>query len=179
MPGPLKGPGKFWNIDPIWGYILLILATNCAFWFALYFQFDQTFLTPFPLLRKTFWSPPSGNSKLFWPPSILPSPPHQSIYERSLKFLFCLSVSLRQIFLAWVKKEFKSGFLPEVSNCSDLVRRYQKEVKNFSYFKAENGKICRLRHIYSHLRVRTVAKRHLRSPMFTASFILVSCVKLP
>ena len=22
---------KFWNIDPIWGYILLILATNCAF----------------------------------------------------------------------------------------------------------------------------------------------------
>ena len=31
MPGPLKGPGKFWNIDPIWGYILLILATNYAF----------------------------------------------------------------------------------------------------------------------------------------------------
>ena len=29
------------------------------------------------------------------------------------------------------------------------------------------------------LRVRTVAKRHVRSPMFTASFILVSCVKLP
>ena len=29
------------------------------------------------------------------------------------------------------------------------------------------------------LRVRTVAKRHMRSPMFTASFILVSCVKLP
>ena len=25
------GPGKFWNTDPIWGYILLILATNCAF----------------------------------------------------------------------------------------------------------------------------------------------------
>ena len=29
------------------------------------------------------------------------------------------------------------------------------------------------------LRVRTVAKRHMRSSMFTASFILVSCVKLP
>ena len=29
------------------------------------------------------------------------------------------------------------------------------------------------------LRVRTVAKRHMKSPMFTASFILVSCVKLP
>ena len=29
------------------------------------------------------------------------------------------------------------------------------------------------------LRVRTVAKRHKRSSMFTASFILVSCVKLP
>ena len=29
------------------------------------------------------------------------------------------------------------------------------------------------------LRVRTVAKRHMRSPMFAASFILVSCVKLP
>ena len=31
MPGPLKGSGKFWNIDPIWGFILLILATNGAF----------------------------------------------------------------------------------------------------------------------------------------------------
>ena len=29
------------------------------------------------------------------------------------------------------------------------------------------------------LRVRTVAKRHMRSSMFTASFILVSCVKQP
>ena len=29
------------------------------------------------------------------------------------------------------------------------------------------------------LRVRTVAKRHMRSFMFTESFILVSCVKLP
>ena len=29
------------------------------------------------------------------------------------------------------------------------------------------------------LRVRTVAKRHMRSSMFTESFILVSCVKLP
>ena len=31
----------------------------------------------------------------------------------------------------------------------------------------------------SHLRVPTVAKRHMRSSMFTGSFILVSCVKLP
>ena len=31
---------------------------------------------------------------------------------------------------------------------------------------------------FSILRVRTVAKRHIRSFMFTASFILVSCVKL-
>ena len=29
------------------------------------------------------------------------------------------------------------------------------------------------------LRVRTVAKRHMRSSMFTASSIMVSCVKLP
>ena len=29
------------------------------------------------------------------------------------------------------------------------------------------------------LRVRTFAKRHMRFSMFTASFILVSCVKLP
>ena len=29
------------------------------------------------------------------------------------------------------------------------------------------------------LRVRMVAKKHVRSPMFTASFILVSCGKLP
>ena len=28
---PLKGPGKFWNIDAIWGYILLLSETNCAF----------------------------------------------------------------------------------------------------------------------------------------------------
>ena len=33
--------------------------------------------------------------------------------------------------------------------------------------------------LYPTLRVRTVAKRHIRSSMFTASFILVSCVKLP
>ena len=32
---------------------------------------------------------------------------------------------------------------------------------------------------YFMLRVQTVAKRHLRSSMFTASFILVACVKLP
>ena len=80
MPGPLKGRGKFWNIDPIWGYILLILATNCAFWFSLYFQFDQTFLTPLPLLRKTFWSPPSGNSKLFWPPLHFAQPPPTKVF---------------------------------------------------------------------------------------------------
>ena len=84
MPGPLKGPGKFWNIDLIWGYILFILATNCAFWFWLYtFNLTKLFWPPL-YYRKLFGSPPSGNSKLFWPPSILPSPPHQSIYERSL-----------------------------------------------------------------------------------------------
>ena len=33
-------------------------------------------------------------------------------------------------------------------------------------------------HFYQ-LRVRTVAKRHMRSSIFTASIILVSCVKLP
>ena len=32
--------------------------------------------------------------------------------------------------------------------------------------------------IFFHLRVRTVAKRHIRSSMFTASLILVSFVKL-
>ena len=84
MPGPLKGPGKFWNIDPIWRYVLLILATNCAFQFSLYFQFDQTFLTPH-LLLKTVWSPPPWQLKTFLAPSILPSPPpHQGIYEHSL-----------------------------------------------------------------------------------------------
>ena len=84
MPGPLKGPGKFWNIDPIWGYILLILATNCAFWFSLYFQLTKLFWPP-PLLRKTFWSPLLVTQNFFGPPSILPSPPHQSIYEHSLR----------------------------------------------------------------------------------------------
>ena len=33
--------------------------------------------------------------------------------------------------------------------------------------------------LYEYLRVRTVAKRHMGSSMFTATFILVSCVKLP
>ena len=54
----------------------------------MHFDFHYTFnLTklfwPPPLLRKTFWSPPSGNSKLFWPPLHFAQPPHQSIYERS------------------------------------------------------------------------------------------------
>ena len=76
MPCPLKGPGKFWNIDPIWGYILLILATNCAFWFSFYFQFDQTFLTP-PFTKEKLFGPPplSGKSKLFWPPLHFAQPP--------------------------------------------------------------------------------------------------------
>ena len=56
MPGPLKGPGKFWNLDPIWGYILLILAIEHLN-FSLYFQFDQTFLTP-PLTTDNFLVPP-------------------------------------------------------------------------------------------------------------------------
>ena len=38
-----------------------------------------------PLLRKTFWSPPSGYSKLFWPPSILPSPPTKVFMNAPLK----------------------------------------------------------------------------------------------
>ena len=42
----------------------------------------------------------------------------------------------------------------------------------FSYFSPSEGQS-------SSLRVRTVAKRHKRSSMFTASFIVVSCVKLP
>ena len=80
MPGPLKGPGKFWNIDPIWGYILLILATNCAFWFSLYFQFDLTFLTP-PLLWKTFWSPPLlVTQNFFGPPPFCPAPPPKYLW---------------------------------------------------------------------------------------------------
>ena len=48
-----------------------------------------------------------------------------------------------------------------LSTCSSNVGVWWRESKNF------------------HLRVRTVAKRHMRSSMFTASFILVSCVKLP
>ena len=84
MPGPLKGPGKFWNIDPIWGYILLILATNCAFRFSLYFQFDQTFLTP-PYYGKHFGPPFPVAQNVFGTPPFCP-PPHQSIYERSLKW---------------------------------------------------------------------------------------------
>ena len=99
MPGPLKGPGKFWNIYPIWGYVLLILATNCAFWFSLYFQFDQTFLTPLPLLRKTFWSPPLlVTQNFFGPPPFCPAPPHQSIYERSLRTLFKISLFKSMLF---------------------------------------------------------------------------------
>ena len=38
MPGPLKGPEKFWNIDPIWGYIMLILAINQSINQSFYFS---------------------------------------------------------------------------------------------------------------------------------------------
>ena len=74
MPGRLKGPGKFWNIDPIWGYILLILATNCAFYFSLYFQFDQTFLTP-PFTTENFFGPPFQQLKTFLAPLHFAQPP--------------------------------------------------------------------------------------------------------
>ena len=81
MPGLLKGLGKCWNIDTIWGYILLILATNCNF------QYGQTFLTP-PSLRKTFWSPPlPGTENFFGPLHFAQPPPHQSIYEHSLRIV--------------------------------------------------------------------------------------------
>ena len=78
MPGPLKGPGKFW-IDPFWG---------CWFWQQIvHFNFHYTFN-----LTKLFWPPSIYCWKLFGPPfrqlktflaplhfaqppSTLPSPP--------------------------------------------------------------------------------------------------------
>ena len=84
-PGPLKGPGKFWNNRSN----LRLYPVNFGNKI-MHFDFHHTFN-----LTKLFWPPlyygklfgpppPSGNSKLFWPPSILTSPPHQSIYEHSL-----------------------------------------------------------------------------------------------
>ena len=78
MPGPLKGPGKFWNIDPIWGYILLILATNCAFWFSLYFQFDQTFWPP--LYYGKLFGPPFPVTQNFFGPLHFAQPPTKYLW---------------------------------------------------------------------------------------------------
>ena len=86
MPGRLKGPGKFWNIDPIWGYILLILATNCAFYFSLYFQFD--FFDPPPIYHWKLFGPPFQQLKTFLAPLHFAQPPHQGIYEHSLRHIF-------------------------------------------------------------------------------------------
>ena len=68
MPGPLKCPGKFWNIDAIWGYILLILETNLCILNLIILSIWQNFFAPPPFVMGIFLVPsPSGNSKLFAP----------------------------------------------------------------------------------------------------------------
>ena len=57
---------------------------------------------------------------------------------------------------------------------SSLDYLYTNEHLNFTLIKLRS-----LLSLSKSLRVRTVAKRHMRYSMFTASFILVSCVKLP
>ena len=86
-----EGPGKIWNIDAIWGKILLILATNCAFWFSLYFQFGKQMLIPL-LIMENFLVPPSGNSKLFWPPPFCPAPPPKYLWTLPNHSLGLISV---------------------------------------------------------------------------------------
>ena len=84
MPGPLKGPGKFWNIDPIWGYILLILATQIVH-FNFHYTFNlTTFLTP-PFTAENFLVPPFGNSKLFLPPLHFAQPPRDLASDMSTR----------------------------------------------------------------------------------------------
>ena len=127
MTGPLKGPGKFWNIDPIWGYILLILATSCAFSFSLYFQFDQTFLIPLPLLRKTFWSPLLVTQNFFGPPPFCPAPPPKYLWTlpyNERNNMTCITTRLKhfEFSSAWGGSQCPQGglcvlFLWYPSNC--------------------------------------------------------------
>ena len=69
----------------------------------------------------------------------------------------------------------------EIDNFATLRRELKcslLRIVNFTELKTEKViKMVKIEKLI--LRVRTVAKRHMRSPMFTASFILVSCVKLP
>ena len=68
----------------------------------------------------------------------------------------------------------KSQFLKYICNFLDqLLHPFKFHGRGMSGILFFNFASC------EPLRVRTVAKRHMRSFMFTASFILVSCVKLP
>ena len=71
-----------------------------------------------------------------------------------------------------------SLFLPLLFLWECLCFKYTGGI--YCYYATTNWKLVKTRmQRYIGLRVRTVAKRHMRSPMFTASFILVSCFKLP
>ena len=90
MPGPLKGPWKFWNIDP--NYLRLYpvnFSTKlCILMFIILSIWPNFFGPPF-YNGKLFGPPPFGNSKLFWPPpSILPSPLPKYLWTLPKQHLF-------------------------------------------------------------------------------------------
>ena len=66
MPGPLKGSGKFWNIRSNLRLYPVNFGNKLCILIFIILSIWLNFFDP-PLRRKTFWLPPSGNSKLFWP----------------------------------------------------------------------------------------------------------------
>ena len=101
-------------------------------------------------------------------------------------YLFSPQLSLYLLFFpSFSLASAKINFIPLLLSPAFAIRRSFPYFTNFFviFFKFFLIFVVSIQFSSSlawlHLRVRTVAKRHMRSSMFTASFILVSCVKLP
>ena len=79
--GPAEGPGKILKYRS--NLRLHPVNFSNKFWiFFFHYTFNLTKLFDLPFTTENILVPPSGNSKLFWPPPFCPAPP-QSINEHS------------------------------------------------------------------------------------------------
>ena len=85
MPGPLKAPGKFWNIDLIWGYILLNFSNKLCILMFIILSIWPNFFDP-PFYYGKLFGPPLSATQNFFGPLHFAQPPHQGIYEHSLRY---------------------------------------------------------------------------------------------
>ena len=92
--GPAEGPGKILKYRSNLRLYPANFGNKLCILIFIILSIWPNFFDPPLYWGKTFWSPLSGNSKLFWPPLHFAQPPHQSIYERSLSLLVCLFVCL-------------------------------------------------------------------------------------